>query len=45
MVSMHVPARFTQISRSFAKTDGTAWIVALAGIGTAALICAAFFQG
>ena len=43
MFSVHVPARFAQISQSFAKTDRTAWVVALAGISTAALICAAFF--
>jgi hypothetical protein len=42
MISVHVPQRFAQISRSFARTDGLAWLVALIGIGTAALICAAF---
>ena len=43
MFSVHVPQRFAQISRSFAKTDTTAWIVALIGAISAGLIYAAFF--
>lgn len=42
MFSTHLPSRFTQISRSFAKTDGTAWVVAVISLVTAALVCAAF---
>jgi len=43
MFSLHVPSRFTQISRSFARTDGTAWLVLLIGVATAVAICAAFY--
>ena len=43
MFSVHVPSRFVQISRSFARTDGTAWVVVAVGVCTAALIYAAFF--
>lgn len=43
MFSAQLPKRLSQFSRSFVNTDGTAWIVALAGVATAALICAAFF--
>ncbi len=43
MFSAYVPARFTQISRSFARTDKTAWIVTAASVVTGTLVCAVFF--
>jgi hypothetical protein len=43
MSSVHLPRRLAQISRSFAATDGRAWVVIAIGAATAALIYAAFF--
>ena len=44
MFSVHVPQRFAQISRSFAKTDAMAWTVTLIAIGTFGLIAAYLFN-
>ena len=43
MFTVHVPQRFAQISRSFAKTDGGAWIMILIAVGTFGLVAAYLF--
>jgi hypothetical protein len=44
MSSLHVPQRFTQISRTFSQTDSGAMVVLLIGIATLGLIAAYLFN-
>ncbi len=44
MFSMHIPQRLGQITRSFANTDGVAWIVGLVAIAVLGLIAAYIFN-
>ena len=43
MSSVPLTSRLSQLSRSFAKTDGAAWVVLAVAVAAAALIYGAFF--